>query len=120
MCIILPKTADFCGFWFVYFAGLVCFFRYVVCKQITKKEVKTMAKKKKNLFVAAYYAAINSENGIEKICWALGSEYISESTAYCWIEEEHTEKEIVDMLRKIGYDIPKEFKGSDKILTCED
>lgn len=56
-----------------------------------------MAKKKKNLFVAAYYAAINSENGIEKICWALGSEYISESTAYCWIEEEHTEKEIVAM-----------------------
>lgn len=76
-----------------------------------------MAKKKKNVFVSAFYHAINSDNGVEKICWALGSEYVTESTAYCWIEEPRTEKEIVAMLRKIGYDIPKEFKGSDEIVN---
>ena len=34
-----------------------------------------MEKKKKNLFVAAYYAAINSENGIEKILSILQKTY---------------------------------------------
>lgn len=49
MCIIIPKIADFCGFWFVYFAGLVCFFQYVVCRNKNKKRAKNNGKKEEKL-----------------------------------------------------------------------
>lgn len=74
-----------------------------------------MRKPKKNIYLAALADAINSGGGLDKICWALGCEYVSESNAYCWLEEGRTEREIVTLLRKIGYDIPKGFKGSDDI-----
>lgn len=86
-------------------------FGYVVCKQ----RGKNMRKPKKNIYLAALADAINTGSGLDKICWALGCEYVSESNAYCWLEEGRTEREIVTMLRKIGYDIPKDFKGSEDI-----
>ncbi len=95
----------------VLFAGLVDLFGYVV----VEKRGKNMRKPKKNIYLAALADAINSGGGLDKICWALGCEYVSESNAYCWLEEGRTEREIVTMLRKIGYDIPKDFKGSEDI-----
>lgn len=95
----------------VLFAGLVDLFGYVV----VEKRGKNMRKPKKNIYLAALADAINSGGGLDKICWALGCEYVSESNAYCWLEEGRTEREIVTLLRKIGYDIPKGFKGSDDI-----
>ena len=74
-----------------------------------------MRKPKKNIYLAALANAINTREGLENICLVLGCEYVSESTAYCWIEDGRTEREIVTMLRKIGYDIPKDFKGSEDI-----
>lgn len=74
-----------------------------------------MRKPKKNIYLAALAHAISTDSGLDKICWALGCEYVSESNAYCWLEEGRTEKEIVTMLRKIGYDIPEDFQGSEDI-----
>ena len=39
----------------------------------------------------------------------------TESDACCCLEEGCTEKELVTLLRKIGYEIPKDTQGSDKI-----
>ncbi|MCQ2562002.1 MAG: hypothetical protein MJ158_00035 [Alphaproteobacteria bacterium] len=74
-----------------------------------------MRKPTKNIYLAALGYEIATGTGIEKICKALRSKYITESTAYCWIEDGRTEREIVTLLRKIGYDIPKDFKGSEDI-----
>lgn len=76
---------------------------------------KNMRKPTKNIYLAALGYEIATGTGIEKICKALRSKYITESTAYCWIEDGRTEREIVTLLRKIGYDIPKDFKGSEDI-----
>ncbi|MBQ6110550.1 MAG: hypothetical protein IJL05_04165 [Alphaproteobacteria bacterium] len=70
-----------------------------------------MIRKKKNIYLAAFYHEIETYAGIGRICRALGRD-ARESNAYCWIEDGRTEKEIVALLRKIGYDIPKDFKGS--------
>ena len=43
----------------------------------------------------------------------IGGKY--ESDAYCWLESGRTEKEIIMLLRSIGYDIPKEVVGSESV-----
>ena len=95
----------------VLFAGLVLLFGYVVCKQ----RGKNMRKPKKNIYLAALAHAISTDSGLDKICKVLGSKYVTESNAYCWLEDGRTEREIVTMLRKIGYDIPEGFQGSEDI-----
>ena len=74
-----------------------------------------MKTKKKNIYLAALGHEIATGDGIDRICKALRCKYVSESNAYCWLEEGRTEREIVALLRKIGYDIPEDFKGSDNI-----
>ena len=74
-----------------------------------------MTKQKKNIYLAALGHEISTGNGIDRICNALRCKYVSESNAYCWLEEGRTEREIVTLLRKIGYDIPEDFKGSDSV-----
>ena len=86
-------------------------FGYVVCKQ----RGKNMRKPKKNIYLAALAHAISTDSGLDKICKVLGSKYVTESNAYCWLEDGRTEREIVTMLRKIGYDIPDGFQGSEDI-----
>lgn len=75
-------------------------FGYVVCKQ----RGKNMRKPKKNIYLAALAHAISTDSGLDKICKVLGSKYVTESNAYCWLEDGRTEREIVTMLRKIGYE----------------
>lgn len=74
-----------------------------------------MRKTTKNIYLAALGYEIATGTGIERICRALRCNYVSESNAYCWIEDGRTEREIVSLLRKIGYDIPKDFRGSEEI-----
>ncbi|MBR4507026.1 MAG: hypothetical protein IKP24_00655 [Alphaproteobacteria bacterium] len=74
-----------------------------------------MRKPTKNIYLAALGYEITSGDGIDRICKALRCKYVSESNAYCWIEDGRTEREIVTLLRKIGYDIPKDFQGSDDV-----
>ena len=78
-----------------------------------------MAKTKKNIYLAAFAREVNNYDGIGAICKALGIKDGTESDAYCWIEEGRTEKEIIQLLRKVGYDIPKEIVGStEKKFDC--
>lgn len=72
-------------------------------------------KHNKNIYLAALAHAITTNVGLENICFALGCEYVSESHAYCWLEEDRTEREIITLLRAIGYEIPKYIKGSTQI-----
>lgn len=74
---------------------------------------KTMRKPMKNVYLAALRTAIGNDDDLDKICQIIGGQY--ESNAYCWLEDGRTEREIVTMLRKIGYDIPKDFQGSDDV-----
>ena len=67
----------------------------------------------KNVYLAALRTAIGNDDDLDKICQIIGGQY--ESDAYCWLESGRTEKEIVDLLRSIGYDIPADFKGSENI-----
>ena len=67
----------------------------------------------KNVYLAALRTAIGNDDDLDKICQIIGGRF--ESDAYCWLESGRTEKEIVDLLRKIGYDIPNDFRGSEKI-----
>lgn len=71
-----------------------------------------MAKIKKNVYLAAFARELTDYEGVDAICKALGIKDGTESDAYCWLEEGRTEKEIIQILRKIGYDIPKEIMGS--------
>jgi len=72
-----------------------------------------MRKPTKNVYLAALAAAINNDDDLDKILQIVGGSY--ESDAYCWLESGRTEREIVTLLRKIGYDIPKDFQGSDDV-----
>jgi len=72
-----------------------------------------MKKTKKNIYLAALGRAITDDVELDQVLRVIGGRY--ESDAYCWLEEGRTEREIVTMLRKIGYDIPKDFKGSEDI-----
>ena len=63
--------------------------------------------------MAALGRAIMDDTELDQILQVIGGK--SESDAYCWLEDGRTEREIVTMLRKIGYDIPKDFKGSEDI-----
>ena len=67
----------------------------------------------KNVYLAALRTAIGNDDDLDKICQIIGGQY--ESDAYCWLESGRTEKEIVDLLRSIGYDIPADFKGNENI-----
>ena len=69
-----------------------------------------MRKTKKNIYLAALVTAIRNDDDLDKICQVVGGSY--ESDAYCWLESGRTEREIITLLRKIGYDIPKDIKGS--------
>jgi hypothetical protein len=71
-----------------------------------------MRKSKKNIYLAALGNAINNDDELDLICKAIGNPDGTESDAYCWIEEGRTEHELVTLLRKIGYDIPSEIRGS--------
>ena len=76
---------------------------------------------KKNIYLAALARAIMDDVELDQILHVIGGN--TESDAYCWLEEGRTEKEIVALLRKIGYDIPEDFKGSDSVkfdCTVED
>ena len=68
---------------------------------------------KKNIYLAALGRAITDDVELDQVLRVIGGRY--ESDAYCWIEEGRTEKEIVALLRKIGYDIPKDFIGSETV-----
>lgn len=68
---------------------------------------------KKNIYLAALARAIMDDVELDQILHVIGGN--TESDAYCWLEEGRTEKEIVALLRKIGYDIPKDFKGSETV-----
>lgn len=70
--------------------------------------------KTKNIYLAALSHEIVSGD-IEKVCKAMGIKDGYESDAYCWLEDGRTEKEIIDVLRKLGYDIPQETVGSENI-----
>ena len=72
-----------------------------------------MRKPRKNVYLAALATAINNDDDLDKILQIVGGSY--ESDAYCWLETGRTEREIVTLLRSIGYDIPVEFKGSETI-----
>lgn len=72
-----------------------------------------MRKPMKNVYLAALRTAIGNDDDLDKICQIIGGQY--ESDAYCWLESGRTEKEIVDLLRSIGYDIPADFKGAENI-----
>lgn len=74
-----------------------------------------MKKRKLNIYLAAFSSELSTGDGIERICTALGNPDGTESDAYGWIEEGRTEKEIITLLRKMGYDIPKGITGSDEI-----
>ena len=69
-----------------------------------------MRKPMKNVYLAALRTAIGNDDDLDKICQIIGGQY--ESDAYCWLESGRTEKEIVDLLRSIGYDIPADCKGN--------
>ena len=72
-------------------------------------------KARKNIYLAALAREIRTDEGIDQICKAIGIKNGTESDAYCWLEDGRTEKEIIQMLRKIGYDIPKEIVGSEDV-----
>ena len=72
-----------------------------------------MKKNKKNIYLAALGRAIMDDVELDQILRVIGGNY--ESDAYCWLEEGRTEREIVTLLRKIGYYIPDDFKGSEDI-----
>lgn len=74
-----------------------------------------MRKTSKNVYLAALGYELFTCSGVERICKAARCGYVSESTAYCWLETGRTEREIITLLRKMGYDIPKEIKGSDDV-----
>ena len=73
-----------------------------------------MSRKKKNIYLSALYHEAQTYAGIGRICCALGCD-ARESNVYCWLEKGRTEDEIATLLRKVGYDIPKDFKGSTDI-----
>lgn len=72
-------------------------------------------KPKTNVYVTAFKYECCKVDGIEKICKAIVDDFVVESTARCWLENGRTEKEIIKVLRKIGYDIPNEIVGSDAV-----
>ena len=72
-------------------------------------------KARKNIYLAALASEIRTDEGIDQICKAIGIKNGTESDAYCWLEDGRTEKEIICVLRKIGYDIPKEVVGSEDV-----
>ncbi len=73
-----------------------------------------MKKDKRNLYLATLAGELITADGIERICTALGEPDGTESDAYEWLESGRSEKEIVAMLRKMGFDIPKEIVGSSR------
>ena len=72
-----------------------------------------MRKPMKNVYLAALGRAIMDDVELEQILRVIGGKY--ESDAYCWLESGRTEKEIIMLLRSIGYDIPKEVVGSESV-----
>ncbi len=62
---------------------------------------------KKNVYESALKHEAIHYDGIDKICHAIDPNgYVSESTAWCWIEEnEGNNRALKAMLRKIGYEI---------------
>ncbi len=73
-------------------------------------------KQKKNVYLAALMYAINTDDGIEAMCKAIKEDFVVESSCRYWLEKGRTEKEIIAVLRKMGYDIPKAIVGSDTVF----
>ena len=80
---------------------------------VNNQRGKNMKKPKKNIYLAAFARSIMDDDDLAEICKIVGGSY--ESDAYCWLEVGRTEREIVTLLRAIGYDIPKDFKGSENL-----
>ena len=61
--------------------------------------------KKKNIYASALKYEAMYNKGVEAICLAIDPNiYVTESTAWCWIEEnENDKKACKEMLKKIGY-----------------
>ncbi len=74
-------------------------------------------KQKKNVYLAALVHAINTDDGIDAMCKAIKEDFVVQSSCWCWLETGRTEKEIIAVLRKMGYDIPKEIVGSDTVFN---
>ena len=70
---------------------------------------------KKNIFVHAFCQELRTGLGVNKITHAIEKLYGYQQSPFNWFEDGRTEKELVTLLRKIGYEIPKDTKGSDKI-----
>ena len=71
--------------------------------------------KKKNIFVHAFCHELRTGVGVNKITHAIEKLYGHQQSPFNWFEDGRTEKELVTLLRKIGYEIPKDTQGSDKI-----
>lgn len=65
----------------------------------------TQETKKKNVYLAALKHEAMYNEGIESICHAIDPcGYVSESNAWCWIEQnEENNKALKAMLREIGF-----------------
>ena len=59
---------------------------------------------------------MRTNSGVEKMLKILNKEYLFFTESHCWLEDGRTEKEIITMLCKMGYDIPKDFVGSDAVF----
>ena len=70
---------------------------------------------KKNIFVHAFCHELRTGIGVNKITHAIEKLYGHQQSPFNWFEDGRTEKELVTLLRKIGYEIPKDTQGSDKI-----
>ena len=66
--------------------------------------------KNKNLYVAALDSELHNCESIGKICDLFGGV----EQGLKWIRQEHTEKEIIDVLRKLGFEIAPDITGSTK------
>jgi hypothetical protein len=64
--------------------------------------------KNKSLYAAALNSELHDSESIAVFCDLLGGI----EPAFAWMHEEHTEQEIIVVLRKLGYEIPATVVGS--------
>ena len=64
--------------------------------------------KNKNLYAAALDSELHHSDTIGQFCDLFGGP----EPAFKWMEQEHTEQEIIAVLRKLGYKIPATVVGT--------